>query len=75
MRSFEAVSVFSSRKCLFFVLVLLLQRCFCDAKIGFGLDDSNGEKNLDFEHEALDSNRFPGWLGEKHRPSVNKDKE
>ena len=38
-----------------------------------GLDDSNGEK-IDFEHEALDSNRFPGWLGEKHRPSVNKDK-
>ena len=33
------------------------------------LDDSNGEKKIDFEHEALDSNRFPGWLGEKHRPS------
>ena len=75
MRSFERLSVFSSRKFLVFVVVLLCKRCFCDAKIGFGLDDSNGEKKIDFEHEALDSNRFPGWLGEKHRPSINKDKE
>jgi len=28
---------------------------------------------LEFEQEALDSNRFPGWLGEKHRPSINKE--
>ena len=75
MRSFERLSIFSSRKFLVFVVVLLCKRCFCDAKIGFGLDDSNGEKKIDFEHEALDSNRFPGWLGEKHRPSINKDKE
>ena len=34
---------------------------------------STTPSELEFEHEALDSNRFPGWLGEKHRPAIHKE--
>ena len=62
--------------CSFFLLVFFLCVVVSSSRASFtqaralGKDDDDDENSmLRFQHEALDSNRFPGWLGEKRRSS------